>query len=73
MFSVSCDPRTVLLSLSQTAHTPLLDGLAMGIIEAVIECIFLVECVAEVIVEVQLPLGDPEMHAKQWREGNVST
>lgn len=65
--------RTVLLSLSQTTQTAVLDGLAMGIIEAVIECIFLIECVAEVIVEVQLQLGEAQTRTKRCREGNVST
>jgi len=45
---------TVLLSLSQTIKEPPISGLAVGIVEAVIESIFLVECVAEIVVEIQM-------------------
>jgi len=45
---------TVLLSLFQTTKEPFINGQAVGIIEAVIESIFLFECVAEIFVEVQL-------------------
>ncbi|CAK9099457.1 Potassium voltage-gated channel subfamily D member 3 (Voltage-gated potassium channel subunit Kv4.3), partial [Durusdinium trenchii] len=53
---------TVLLSLSQTTKTPLINGMAVGIAEAVIEFIFLVECVAEVVVEVQMQRFDFMKH-----------
>jgi len=45
---------TVLLSLSQTIKEPPISGLAVGIVETVIESIFLVECVAEIVVEIQM-------------------
>lgn len=49
---------TVLLSLSQTIKSPPVSGLAVGILETVIESIFLLECVAEMAIEVQMQRFD---------------
>eukprot|EP00438_Fugacium_kawagutii_P015767 Skav233456 [mRNA] locus=scaffold1486:467302:470796:- [translate_table: standard] len=51
-------PRTVLLSLSQTIKSPPVSGLAVGVLETVIESVFLLECVAEIGVEVQMQRFD---------------
>ncbi|CAE7355115.1 EMB2654 [Symbiodinium natans] len=42
---------TVFLSLGQTSVNPLLSGVAIGIADAVVEFIFLLECIAEIAVE----------------------